>query len=219
VTAPIRVVVADDHKPTRVGVRLALEGRGFVVAGEAADAAGAVAAAVRERPDVCLLDINMPGSGIKAAHEIASRLPDTSIVMLTVSRDDADLFDALREGASGYLLKDIDPDRLPDALRAVLEGEAALPRSLTLRLIEQFRGRPAGRRLRVGRGPAVKLTDREWEVLELMKEGLSTADIARRLFLSPVTVRRHIGAILAKVGAPDRKSALRLVREQEEGER
>jgi DNA-binding NarL/FixJ family response regulator len=134
--------------------------------------------------------------------------------MLSVSRDDDDLFDALRVGASGYLLKDMDPERLPHAVRGVLDGEAALPRSMALRLIEQFRGRQRGRRIRVADGPVVELTDREWEVLELMKDGLTTAEIAKRLFLSPVTVRRHISAILAKLRAPDRKAALRLVREQ-----
>src|SRR5919199_495728 len=105
VSAPVRVLVADDHVPTRVGVRLALDGQGFVVCAEAADAEEAIAAASRERPDLCLLDIGMPGNGIAAAAEIKLRLPETAIVMLTISRDDNDLFDSLQAGASGYLLK------------------------------------------------------------------------------------------------------------------
>jgi DNA-binding NarL/FixJ family response regulator len=206
-------VVADDHHAMRMGVRLALEGGGFTVCAEVADATSAVEAVASERPDVCLLDIQMPGGGIKAAEEITSRFPATATVMLTVSRDDADLFEALRAGAVGYLLKDMNPERLPQALHGVLEGEAALPRSLALRVIEQFRGRQRGRRMSFGQGAAAELTDREWEVLELLKDDLKTAEIAKRLFISPVTVRRHVSSILAKLDASDRKSAVRLARE------
>ncbi len=211
---PIRVVVADDHVPTRAGVRLALEGHGFSVCAEAGDARAAVAAAVRERPDVCLLDIRMPGNGIAAAFEIKSALPDTAVVMLTVSRDDADLFDALRAGASGYLLKDLDPARLPFALRGVLDGEAALPRQLVARLIEEFRSRGRRKRLVIGAGRGVDLTEREWEVLELLREGARTAEIAERLFISQVTVRRHVSEILRKLRVSDRKAALRLLEQR-----
>ena len=114
-TAP-RVLIADDHPLIRVGVRGALQRGGWVVCAEATNAPDAVDAAVRERPDACLLDIKMPGGGISAAGEITERVPETTVVMLTVSRDDADLLDALRAGAVGYLLKDTDPDRLPLAL-------------------------------------------------------------------------------------------------------
>ncbi len=107
----------------------------------ASNASEAVDAATRERPDLCLLDIRMPGSGIAAAWEITARLPETKVVMLTVSRDDDDLFAALRAGASGYLLKDTDPARLAHALDDVLAGEAAIPRSLVARLAEEFRER------------------------------------------------------------------------------
>ena len=136
-----RVLVADDHAPTRAGVRLALEGQGFRICAEAGSAGEAIAGALRERPDLCLLDIGMPGNGVAAAAEIKLRLPDTSIVMLTISRDDQDLFESLQAGASGYLLKDTTPARLPLALRGVLEGDAALPRALTARVIEEFRRR------------------------------------------------------------------------------
>jgi DNA-binding NarL/FixJ family response regulator len=209
VSEPLRVVIADDHQLTRVGVRLALERGGFEVCAEAVDAATAVEAAERERPDICLLDIQMPGSGIHAAEEIARKVPDAAIVMLTVSRSDRDLFDALRVGASGYLLKDMDPERLPLALHGVLEGEAALPRHLVALVIEEFRERGRRRPLLKKRG--VVLTDREWEVLELMSQGLTTFEIADRLFIEPVTVRTHVSAILKKLHVSSRKEALQLI--------
>lgn len=190
---------------------MALEAGDFSVCAEAADAAGAVAAARRERPDVCLLDINMPGNGIQAAEGISHELPETAVVMLTVSRTDSDLFDALRAGASGYLLKDIDPARLPIALRAVLEGEAALPRHLVALLIEEFRERQRRRRIPLRGRRGVELTDREWEVLDLMRQGAATDEIAARLFISPVTVRTHVSAILRKLHVPTREAAVELL--------
>jgi DNA-binding NarL/FixJ family response regulator len=206
-----RVLIADDHPPTRSGVKSALERDGFVVCAEAADARGAIDAARRELPDVCLLDIHMPGDGIHAAETIAHELPDAAVVMLTVSRTDSDLFNALRAGASGYLLKDIDPARLPLALRGVLDGEAALPRRLVALLIEEFRERKRRRRIPLVGRRGVSLTDREWEVLELMKQGLTTDEIANRLFISPVTVRTHVSAVLRKLHVPTREAALELL--------
>ena len=211
-TTAIRVLVADDHPPTRAGVRAALEQEGsFSVCAEAPDGDSAVEAARRERPDVCLLDINMPGDGIKAAETISRELPETAVVMLTVSRADEDLFDALRAGASGYLLKDIDPERLPHALRGVLEGEADLPRRLVALLIEEFRERRRRRRIPLVGRRSVELTDREWEVLDLMRDGLPTEEIAARLFISPVTVRTHVSSILRKLQVPTREEALKLL--------
>jgi DNA-binding NarL/FixJ family response regulator len=205
------VVLADDHPPVRAGVRAALERDGFVVSAEAADGRSAVEAALREQPDIVLMDINMPGNGIEATRAIARQLPQTAIVMLTVSRADTDLFDALCAGASGYLLKDIDPARLPAALRGVLEGEAALPRHLVALVIEEFRERRRHRRLPLVKERGVDLTEREWEVLELLREGLSTAEIGERLFIAPVTVRTHVSAILKKLHVPDREAAVRLL--------
>ena len=178
---------------------------------EAHDAPGAVTAALRESPDVCVLDIRMPGGGIEAAAEISARLPGAVIVMLTVSRDDADLFAALRAGAAGYLLKDTEPERLPAELRAAVDGKAAMSPLFIARLIEEFRSREQRRRLPMLRRRGVQLTDREWQVLELLRDGVSTAAIADQLSISPVTVRRHISVILRKLEVPDRDAAVRLL--------
>jgi DNA-binding NarL/FixJ family response regulator len=209
-TDRMRVIIADDHPPTRAGIRQALEAGGFTVCAEAGSAAEAIETALKERPDVCLLDIHMPGTGIRAAERITSQLPETVVVMLTVSQSDADLFDALLAGAAGYLLKDMDPDRLPEAVRGVLSGEAALPRPLMARVLEEFRVREGRKRLRVFGDRRGGLTSREWEVLQLLRDGLSTSDIAKRLFVSPVTVRTHVSAILKKLRVPDREAAIKL---------
>jgi DNA-binding NarL/FixJ family response regulator len=207
----LTVLIADDHPPTRAGIRSSLEADGFVVCEEVADAPSAVEAAIRERPDLCLLDIHMPGNGISAAREISTRVPETAVVVLTVSRNDDDVFDALRAGASGYLLKDMDAARLPVALKGVLKGEAALPRRLVARLVDEFRERGRQRRVPILAERGALLTSREWEVLELMRTGLTTAQISERLFISPTTVRSHVAAILRKLGAADRQAALRLL--------
>jgi len=207
----IRVVMADDHARIRARIRMALEADGCEVCAEGATADDAVRLALEHRPDVVLLDVHMPGSGIQAAREISRRLPDTPVVMLTQSREDDDLFDSLRAGASGYLLKDADPAELPRALRGVLAGEAAMPPSLVTRILAEFRG-PA--RPRLGRrGPAAaKLSPREWEVMELLGQGNSTDEVAARLFVSPTTVRVHVSAVLRKLRVKDRESAFRLLK-------
>ncbi len=212
-TGPLRVLIADDHAPSRDDVRRALEGdERFRVCASTADAAEAIRAAVLERPDVCLLDIRMPGSGLAAAWEIAARLPQAKIVMFTVSDDDADLFAALRAGADGYLLKTMNLQRLPDALDGVHSGEAAMPRTLVARLLERFRGREPRWRQLVTDDFSGRLTSREWEVLGLLAQGLSTSGIARRLVLSNSAVRVHIAAIVRKLGVPDRAAAIDLFR-------
>lgn len=202
-------MIADDHPAARTGVRESLEADGgFDVVAAVGDANAAVETALGERPDLCLLDIRMPGSGISAAHEVTAKLPDTAVVMLTVSRSDADLFAALRAGAAGYLLKDTDPTRLPHALRGVMAGEAALPRALVARVIDEFRSQ-GRRRVRVVGKRGAELTSREWEVLDMLREGLGTSEIATRLFLSPVTVRRHVSQILRKLRVKTREEAIR----------
>jgi DNA-binding NarL/FixJ family response regulator len=212
--APLTVLIADDHAPTRAGVRDALAGDGFCVVAEVARADAAVETAIRERPDVCVLDIHMPGSGIAAAARITEHVPETAVVMLTVSRDDDDLFASLRAGALGYLLKDMDPGRLSAALRGVLSGEAALPRTLVARVVEEFRAAERRPSLPLVKRRGAKLTSREWEVLELLRKQLSTAAIAQHLGVSDVTVRRHVSSILAKLRVPDRQAMARLFEQE-----
>lgn len=204
------IVIADDDPRVRERTRRVLGAAGFEVVGEAADAAGAVAAAIHHRPHVCLYDIRMPGSGIRATAETVVAVPETSVVMYTISLDDDDLFEALRAGAKGYLLKDTDDTRLPLALKGVLAGEAALPRNLVSRLIEEFRVRDRPRRLSLAGRDKVQLTAREWDVLELMRQGLSTSEMAERLFVSNVTVRTHIASILRKLQVTTRSEAVDL---------
>lgn len=203
----IRVLVADNHAPTRAGVRASLSTDEFEVVAEASNGPAAVAQAMLARPDLCLLDIHMPGSGIAAAEKISRVLPNCAVVMLTDSRDDEDLFDALRVGARGYLMKDMDPDRLGHALRGVLAGEAALPRELVSRVLEEFQGR-SRRKLFVQDHRPTQLTSREWEIMDLLRSGLSTVDVAQRLFVSPGTVRVHVSSVLKKLRVSDRAAAI-----------
>jgi DNA-binding NarL/FixJ family response regulator len=214
--APLRVLIADDHAATRDDVRRALEADArFVVCGEAPDAARAIEAALRERPDICLLDVRMPGNGIAATWEIVSRLPTTKVVMLTVCEDDFELFGALGAGATSYLLKDIDLRRLPHALHGVWSGEAAIPRALVARMVQRLHGGEARRRTLVSDGD-VHLTSREWQILGLLADGLSTRQIAGRLVLSASAVRAHISAIVRKLGVRDRHEAIALMRGRSE---
>ena len=190
------VLVADDHALVRFGVRRAIAAANFVVCAEADDAQGAIDLARRMRPDVCLLDINMPGNGIVAAATIARELPESAIVMLTVSRADADLFDAFRAGACGYLLKDIDPSDLPAMLEGALEG-TQIPPDFVTRLVKEFRRRSRRRRrIPLARGQGLKLNEREEQVVELLLENLTTAAIAERLGDAEATVCSHVSSIL-----------------------
>jgi DNA-binding NarL/FixJ family response regulator len=199
-------LIADDNAALRAVIRDELEARGFALAAEAPDAASAVAAAVRERPDLCLLELDLPGNGLSAVAQIAKRVPTTTIVVLTASESATDLLVALERGASGYLLKGISGEELATTLRAAYRGEAALSRSLVVHLINQVR-----RRLALPTG-TVSLTAREWDVGELLRAGLATEEIALRLGLSPVTVRRHVALLLKKIGAPNRAAAVELLK-------
>jgi DNA-binding NarL/FixJ family response regulator len=209
---PLRVLIADDHEPTREDVRRALTaGRAFDICAVAADASQAVQAALAERPDICLLDVRMPGSGIAAAWEIAARLPEAKIVMFTVSDDDADLFAALRAGAHGYLLKTMNLRRLPDALAGVCSGEAAIQRTLVARVLDRFHGQePRWRQVIGGEAGGGRLTSREWQVLELLAQRRSTAEIAGTLVLSASAVRVHIASIVHKLEVADRDAVVEL---------
>ena len=208
-----QVLLADDHPPTRAAVRAALEADGFEIVAEAASAEVATELAEQHRPAICLLDIKMPGNGIRAAARISARVPESTVVMLTVSREDEDLFDALRAGAVGYLTKETDHARLGPALRGVLAGEAALPRWLVTRVLEEFRTRGSQRSTRFPQlGKRVELlSEREWEVLEGLHQGLSTQEIATRMFVAPVTIRTHVAAVLKKLRLPDRDAIAKLL--------
>ena len=218
-TESLRVLIADDHAPTREEVRRVLESDGrFAVCATASNASEAVWAAIQRQPDVSLLDIRMPGSGLAAAWEIAARLPQAKIVMLTVSDEDRDLFAALRAGADGYLLKTMDLTRLPDELQGVCAGEAAMPKALVARVLEEFHGREPRWRSPVQRESAERrLTSREWEVLELLAQGRSTAKIADMLVLSSSAVRVHITSIVRKLKVANRDAAAELFRKRARG--
>jgi DNA-binding NarL/FixJ family response regulator len=221
VTRDATVVLADDHAVTRAGVRLAIEGSGFVIVAEAGTADEAIEEAVRHRPALCLLDLYMPGGGLDAAREIHRAVPETKLVILTVSANEHDLLEALTAGASGYLLKETAAARLPAALRGVLAGEAAVPRAALGALIDALRaleGRERrGRRFLPRRqGGETELTTREWEVLRLIGEHMPTTVVARRLGISEITVRRHMSSVMQKLGVPDRESAVEMLERSQE---
>jgi DNA-binding NarL/FixJ family response regulator len=219
--APVlTVLLADDHVPTRTGVRLALEAADLRVVAEVATAGAAISEAVRLRPDVCLLAIHLPEGGIEATKQIREALPDTKIVMLTGSERDEDLFGSLRAGADGYLLASTSFSRLPHAIRGVVSGEAALPRQMTARLIREYRDRgrrPVPRLAVMGR--TIELTVREFEVLERLRKHERTAEIAGELGISEITVRRHVSAALRKLGVSSRRGAVELLERAEQPDR
>lgn len=207
----LRIVVADPLETTLRGTRVSLEEHGFCVAGQATTAADAVETALRERPDVCLLDGELPGGALDAVARLAAELPDMPIVVLAHSDDAEALLAAFAAGADGYLLKDVDAERLAHALRGAVAGDAALSRSLAGLLVEDFRGRKRAREAPVLRDRGIELTDREYEVLAMLRGGLDTNVMAGRLGISPVTVRRHVSELLRKLGVPDREAAARLL--------
>jgi DNA-binding NarL/FixJ family response regulator len=190
-----------------MGIRLALEAENFEVCGQPQDARSAIADAMRARPAVCLIDARLPGGALVAVDAIYRGRPQTKLLVLTGSDEPRGLLAALRAGASGYLRKDIDPARLPATIRGVLDGEAALSRRQTSVLVEALRRRERGRSAPTTPG-GPSITDRELEVLELMTEGLRTSEIAARLAISEVTVRRHISSVITKLGVPDRGAAI-----------
>ena len=207
---PLRVLLAEPDEPTRVGIRMALEAAGFEICGEPVDASNAVALAARERPDVCLVDESLRGGAILAIDAIFRRLPACKLLILTTSDEPKSLFAAIRAGTSGFVRKDLDPARLPETIRGVVAGEAALSRRLTQRLLDSLRTRERGRSAPTTPG-GPSMTDRELEVLELMAEGLRTSEIAARLSISEVTVRRHVSSAVAKLGVADRAAAIAIL--------
>ena len=204
------VLIADDDIPHRRAVREGLERDGFVVVGEASDAAAAIGAATRLQPDICLIEVELPLEGLNAIGRIAKASPQTLIVVLSRSDHPEDVVTAFTRGASGYLLKGIDGERLASTLRGAYRGEPPLSRSLVPYLVDEIR-RGSVRRLTLPAGP-VTLTPREWEVGELLREGRSTNEIAEALGVSPITVRRHVGLLLNKLGAKSREEAIEVLR-------
>ena len=202
----IRVVLADDQALVRAGFSVLLDTEdGFEVVGQAADGAEAVAASRALRPDVVVMDIRMPGmDGIEATRLITAdpELAEVRVLVLTTFDLDEYVFDALRAGASGFLLKDTEPVELLHALRVVAEGEALLAPAVTRKLIAEFVSRPEHRRP----GPTTlgELTEREREVLSLVGGGLSNDEIAADLVISPATARTHVSRIMTKLHARDR---------------
>ena len=201
-----RVLIAADHLPTRVGLRLALERE--MVCTEAATGEAAVSAAIRDLPDVCVLDFGQPAHRIRAVGEIAAGAPAAAMIVLTPRVDEEELVAVLRAGARGYLPEGLDPERLPHVVRSVMRGEAAVPRRLVARLLDELRG--DGSRRRVGRD-GVRLTPREAEVADLLVQGHTTREIARRLRISQVTVRRHASSMQQKLGVRSRGELVRVL--------
>ena len=203
----VRVLIAEPDAPTRVGIRLALEAEGFEICAEPIDASTAVESAVREQPAVCLIDESLWGGALIAVESIYRLLPGTKLVILTDREEPKSLIGGVRAGAVGYVRKDLDPSRLPETIRGVLAGEAALSRRLTFHLLESLRTRERGRSAPTTPG-GPSMTDRELEVLELMTEGLRTSEISARLSIAEVTVRRHVSSAVSKLGVADRAAAI-----------
>ena len=202
----IRVLIADDQALVRLGLRALLENENDIeVVGDVADGLAAVEVAVRTRPDVVLMDVRMPGiDGIEATRRIvaAPETAETRIIVLTTFEIDEYIFDALRVGASGFLLKDTRPTDLLDAVRQVVAGGALLSPSVTRRVVKTFVDRP--HRASEPHPRWSSLTEREQEIAALVAEGLSNDEIADRLVISPATVRTHVGRAMVKLNARDR---------------
>jgi two-component system nitrate/nitrite response regulator NarL len=207
-----RVLVAGHDSATFNGIRMALEEAGIVVCGQVASAAELIEAVTRLEPDVCLVDVDVPGGGLVAAAEMRAWKSSVAVIMLAPDLNEEDFLKAMAVGAIGYLPKSISAKRLPAVVRAVLLGEPAIPRPLVAVLMNRLRGGGAKRHLVVPDGRGVDLTSREWEVLDCMREGLSTREIAAKLLIADVTVRRHIGAVLKKLHVQSRREALELLR-------
>ncbi len=212
-TGPIRVLLVDDQALLRMGFRLVLEAEDdVVVVGEAGDGEAGVRQALALHPDVVLMDVRMPGvNGIEATQRLVAAVPGCRVLILTTFDLDEYVYEAMKAGASGFLLKEVRPEQLADAVRVVADGETLVSPAITRRLVEEFvRRRPPGS----GTPAAVsELTERELEVLKLVARGLSNGEIAAELFLGEATIKTHITHILAKLGLRDRVQAVVLAYE------
>lgn len=210
-TADVRVVVVDDHPVFRMGLHALLDTLpGITVVGEAATAADAVAITRAETPDVVLMDLHLDGgsSGVEATRDIVRDHPDIGVLVVTMLDDDDSVFASMRAGARGYLLKGAAPNEVERAIRAVANGEVLLGQAIAAQAVSFLAGARTA-----GPTPFPDLTDREREVLDLVARGLDNAAIARRLALSPKTVRNHLSNILTKLQVADRAQAIVRARE------
>ena len=211
----IRVMLVDDHALVRAAIRQAISAPDVVLVAEAASAEEALELAPMHRPDVLLVDIDLPGmDGLRLVRELVARLPDARIVMLTISTADRDLFDAMRYGASGYLTKDLSPEALLRTVRGVHAGELAMPRRIAARLVGHLLAQSRHVPVVADDPDLATLSAREEEVLRLLSGGLTDRSIADALTISPRTVESHVGSILGKLRVRNRAEAARRYRER-----
>ncbi len=212
-TRALRVMLVDDHALVRSAVRGALEAPDIEVVGEVATAEAAFDEALRTRPDVILLDVDMPGmSGLQLIRELRPRLPETKIVMLSVSGEERTVLEAMRHGAAGYLTKDLGPEALQRTVRGIRNGDLPMSRRMAARTLRQFIEGDA-RGVGVEESPLAPLSSRELEVLGHLADGLTDREIAAALVISPRTVETHVGNVLRKLGVRNRAEAARSYRE------
>jgi DNA-binding NarL/FixJ family response regulator len=206
-TGPIRVAVVDDQELFRRGLTMLLTVEDDIdVVGEAGDGVAATELAASTAPDVILMDVRMPKrSGIEACVAIKEVAPTARIIMLTVSDEEADLYDAVKNGASGYLLKDSSIDEVAQAVRVVADGQSLISPSMAIKLLDEFKQMSRSDRQQVA---TPRLTDRELEVLKLVAQGLNNREIAKRLFISENTVKNHVRNILEKLQLHSRMEAV-----------
>jgi len=206
---PIRVMIVDDHALFRRGLMMVLESEeGIDLVAEAEDGEDAIRKAEEAVPDVVLMDVRMPRvSGIEATRQISEVLPTCKILMLTVSDEEEDLYEAIKAGANGYLLKEISIEEVADAIRAVVQGQSLISPSMASKLLSEFNtlARRAEEKQQV---PAPRLTDRELEVLKLVAQGMSNREIAEELYISENTVKNHVRNILEKLHLHSRMEAV-----------
>ena len=211
----IKLMIADDHRLFREGIKALLAVTDDIeIVGEAEDGESALARCQELQPDVILMDIKMPGlNGIRASEHILQTQPQTRIIMLTMLEDDASVFNAMRVGARGYLLKGADPNEVLSVIRAVAEGQALFGPAIATRLMNYFKelGSKSGSTETLTLFP--ELTERELEILRLISQGLNNPEIAQKLVLSPKTVRNHITNIFSKLQVADRAQAIVRARE------
>ncbi len=204
---PIRVLICDDHALFRRGLIMVLESEeGMEVVAEAEDGEDALRKAEEAAPDVVLMDVRMPRmSGIEATRAIAAAVPTTKILMLTVSDEEEDLYEAVKAGATGYLLKEISIEEVANAIRAVVTGQSLISPSMASKLLNEFNNLAKQAQQRVA---VPKLTDRELQVLKLVAQGMSNREVADQLFISENTVKNHVRNILEKLHLHSRMEAV-----------